>query len=202
MAELGQGQAPDPSKIKEGKCIISRNGSGASFGSMAIESAPPVGSASPAVANESSQSPSTYSNDDSPAPPPSTSSLVLNATGVVEKVIDGRKVIDFTDVPRPARLPRPSKRDQQPQYAYTLNSTTGTYELENVTSSQNMANAAMMYSQQMNYYYGMPMWPGAPGAAGYPAWPTAGAPGVGLTPPPPPPPPDNQPPPPPPPPPK
>lgn len=206
MAELGQGHAPDPSRIKEGRCIISRNGSGASFGSTAIESGrdrEAVGSASPAIAaNESSQSPSTYSNDDSPAPPPSTSSLVLNAAGVVEKVIDGRKVIDFTDVPRPGRggIPRQKRgeqqQQQQPQYTYALNNSTA-YELE-TAASQSMATAAMMYSQQMNYYYGMPgMWPGAAGTGAYPGWPMP----AGLTPPPPPPP-DTQPPPPPPPPPK
>ena len=59
--------------------------------------------------------------------------------------------------------------------------------------AQSMANQAMMYSQQMNFFAQMgmppfmPMWPGQP-VGGY-GWPMPGAPAGAAPPPPPPPPP-------------
>lgn len=215
MAELGQGQAPDLSKMDKSKCIVSRNGSYGNFGTIAIE-ANSSSNLSPATYNnhnECSQSPRSSSNN-SPAPPPShqqhqqqhqpsslsssssSSSLLptpnssnsvcaINATGVVEKIIDGKKIIDFTDVPRSfnnnMNRNNNNNNNRPPPPLALFGNNNNDYD-----PTQTMTNAAMLYSQQMNFYaaqYGMPMWP--PGAYG--GWPPM--PGSAAAPPPPPPPP-------------
>lgn len=158
MAELGQGQAPDASKTGQGKCIIGSRGSSSSLNPLAIEAASP-------------------SNEYSNSPKPNE----YSEQGVFEEFVDGRKIIDMTKISvnqKPVAFAMPRK----PAF---LNAPAQS-EVEDTASS--MANAAMMYSQQMNYYAQMgmppfmPMWPGAQGASSAYGWPPSAA-----APPPPPP---------------
>ncbi len=173
MAELGQGKSLDPSKLPAGKSIVPRGGASAAY-IMAIESG--------------GQSPNTGS-DYSNSPKPSENSSGI--PGVVECEVDGKKVIDFTQIARssgPKPITLPPNAQPRPFLQAGLNANRPK-PVEEVDTTANVAASAAYYSQQMNYYAqmgmpypGMPMWPG------YGGWMPPVPPG-GVAPPPPPPPP-------------
>jgi splicing factor 1 len=177
MAELGQGQAPDTSK-SAGKCIINRNGSSAGpllsieSNGTAIESG---------NAKTESTEKTEYETNTNQA-----------ATSSSDETIDGKKVIDMTQLARNPSQPNGSVI--VPRAPAFLMGHKPSYLGEEDTNTSNIASAAMLYSQQMNYYAqmgvppypGMPMWPGAPMPQAPYGWPP-----MGMAPPPPPPPPPS-----------
>lgn len=188
MAELGQGEKPDASKMAQAKCIISRNGGPASGMSLAIESG-----------NNKNSPSNDYSNS------PHSSDVPT------EEFLDGRKVIDMTKLNKPPANQGPPQPVQPPPFAPLASSMprkppgflaqfTQPSEYENSNNASNdpasIANAAYMYSQHMNYYnYGSwPMPPYMPPGQQPWGWNPAAASGIGAPPPPPPPPPPGPPP--------
>jgi len=196
MAELGQGQAPDVSKMGQTKSIVPRNGaqSNAPQPLLSIQHHPPNNNNNNNHNHNNnnnnnydrySDSPRSSNHDDwSNSPKPND-----NQSGVTEEVVNGRKIIDMTACKQtPYQHP---KQNNQASAVYAMQHQVGNPDED---PSQSMANQAMMYSQQMNFFaqMGMPpymsMWPGQQMAPGY-GWPMAGGAPMGAAPPPPPPPP-------------
>jgi hypothetical protein len=192
MAELGQGQAPDVSKMSQSKCIISRNGaqSNAPQPLLSIQHNPPNNNNNNNNYDRYSDSPRSSNNDDwSNSPKPND-----NQSGVVEEVVNGRKIIDMTGV---KQVPYQHGKPNAATVTYSMQQHHQQQSVNEEDQAQNMANQAMMYSQQMNFFAQMgmppfmPMWPGQP-VGGY-GWPMAGGQTSAAPPPPPPPPPVSDP---------
>ena len=208
MAELGQGQAPDVSKMGQTKSIVSRGGASNNSGPTPLLSIQHHHQHNQAPSNQQhnqdryNDSPQHDEWSNSPKHYQQTENQMnQSANGVVEEVINGRKVVDMTAV-------KNQPYQKQSTHPYLMHGQHNMHQLQQQQHhqqqqeedpSQNMANQAMMYSQQMNFFaqmgmppYGMPMWPGQPAAASGYGWPQApGSTGAAPPPPPPPPPPVN-----------
>lgn len=178
------------SKIGQGKCIVSRNGAqnNAPQPLLSIQHHPPSNNNHSERYNNNDSPRSSNHDDWSNSPSHNQQNEGQMANGVVEEIVNGRKIVDMTSVKQaPYQKPPayPSMPNMMGIMAHQMAS-----QVSEEEQSQSMANQAMMYSQQMNYYAQMgmppfmPMWPGQ-----QPMWPMPGATGAAPPPPPPPPPP-------------
>ncbi len=140
MAELGQGgsEASKSAAKPGGKSIVPRGGASASL-TLAIESSGGGGQSSPSNNSD-------YSN--SPKPSGDSSSMSMAANGVVESEVNGKKIIDFTQITR-SQQPSSSGSIKPMSFQPPTFLQTAARAKPEEDGTANMASAAMMYSQQM-----------------------------------------------------
>jgi hypothetical protein len=213
MAELGQGKAPDTGKVGDkARCLVSRNGISSSDlagAPLAIEVGSGGGGGTSTTTSSSKQfqakrtsaAAGDYDSDSQVSPSsinsnsPSVVAPMLQAVGVMEETVNGKRVIDFTRLSTTrANRAKYQQLQEEQQHLQQL------IDLASVdTSSPSHAASGADYSAHYDpammaayhHYYASyagypPMWPGA---TAYPGWPPVASAGDAAAPPPPPPPP-------------